>query len=81
MVYGGYLNNGYILEDRDEVNMHILGVDSLDRDGPLVGDEVDLVAPLRELDAEAGREDAASPHGGITGDSDLHSAALPIRKA
>ena len=73
-----------ILEDRDKVDVDILGVNPLDCDGSLVGDEMDLMAPLSELDAEAGSEDAAAPHGGITGDSDLHSAVLPllwIRKA
>ena len=38
-----------------------------------VADEVDVVAPRRQLQAELGGHHAASAVGGITGDADFHN--------
>jgi hypothetical protein len=41
-----------------------------------VGDEVDLVAAMRERDAKLGRDRARAAVGRITGDADLHASPL-----
>jgi hypothetical protein len=49
------------------VDVDVLLVDALDGERALVGDEVDVVAPLGELDAEPRGEYSAAADAGVTG--------------
>ena len=69
---GRVLEQG-VLDDGDEVDVDVLVVLVLDGDRALVGDEVGLVPPLRQLHAEAGGEYAASSHGGVAGYPNFHA--------
>jgi hypothetical protein len=59
-----------VLEDVDEVNVDVLLVYPLDGEWALVRDEVDLVAPLGELYAEARGEYATPADARVTGYAD-----------
>ena len=63
-------------EERVGGRHDLVEVDALARQvqarGQRVGDEVDLVALLRERDPELRRDDAAAAEGRIAGDADLH---------
>jgi hypothetical protein len=60
-----------VLRNRDlvEVDLRVRGVQP---DRLLVGDEVNLVAAVRQLNAQLGTYNSASAVSGVTGDSDFH---------
>ncbi len=65
-----------ILEQRIVGNFHFVIVDAgsagVQPDGIGVGDEMDVVAAVGQLQAKLGGDDAAAAVGGIAGDSDPH---------
>ena len=72
---------GRILEQGIGQHLHFVEhhvfLELLEPEGERVGDEMNLVPPLRELHAQFGRDDARAAMRRITGDSDLHDVILP----
>ena len=48
----------------------------IETDGIGVADEVDLVAAVRQFEAELGGDDAAAAVGGVAGDADAHAPSM-----
>ncbi len=69
-----------ILEQRIVGNFHFVIVDArsprIQADRIRVGDEVDFVPALGQLQAQFGGHDAAAAVGGIAGDSDFHTISV-----
>src|SRR5215471_12751178 len=71
---------GRVLEERVIGDLHLVvmnaGQARIEADGIGVGDEVHVVAAVRQFPPEFGRHDSAAAVGGVTGDADVHLASV-----
>jgi len=73
---------GRVLEERIVGDLHFVIEDVgalAEADGVRVGDEMDLVAAVGQLQSELRGDDAAAAVGGVTSDPDSHEARLAVR--